>query len=76
MRAINIQSNKEYEVHEPDKYTDKIMPCDYWLETGGHVLLLVEYPYKVERGQEYRTYKIGDKLYQGTWTSSYEELKK
>lgn len=35
MKAINIQSSKEFEAHKPDKYTDKIMPCDYLLEIGG-----------------------------------------
>ena len=76
MKAINLSSGKEYEVHQPDKYTNQVMTADYWTEIDGKTLLLVELNGPVQEGHEYRCYRIENKIYQGIWTNSHDELVK
>lgn len=74
MKATNLSIGKEYEVYLPDKYTNQVMTADYWTEIDGKTLLLVELNEPVQEGHEYRHYKIGEKIYQGIWTNSHDEL--
>lgn len=74
MKATNLLTGKEYEVYLPDKYTNQVMTADYWTEINGKTLLLVELNEPVSKGHEYHYYKINDKIYQGIWTNSHDEL--
>lgn len=47
---------------------------DHWTEIDGKTLLLVELNEPVQEGHEYHCYKIGEKIYQGIWTNSHDEL--
>lgn len=74
MKATNLSSGEEYEVQQADKYTNQVMSADYWTEIANKTLLLVELNEPVEKGHEYRCYKIENKIYQGIWTNSHDEL--
>lgn len=74
MKATNLSSGEEYEVQQADKYTNQVMSADYWTEIDNKTLLLVELNEPVEKGHEYRCYKIENKIYQGIWTNSHDEL--
>lgn len=74
MKATNLLTGKAYEVYLPDKYTNQVMTADYWTEINGKILLLVELNEPVSKGHEYHCYKINDKIYQGIWTNSHDEL--
>ena len=74
MKAINLATGKEYEVYSPDKYTNQVMTADYWTEIDGKTLLLVELNEPVQEGHEYHCYRIENKIYQGIWTNSHDEL--
>lgn len=74
MKAINLATSKEYEVYLPDQYTNQVMTADYWTEIDNKTLLLVELNEPVSKGHEYHCYKIGEKIYQGIWTNSHDEL--
>lgn len=74
MKATNLLTGKEHEVYLPDKFTNQVMTADYWTEINGKALLLVELNEPVSKGHEYHCYKINDKIYQGIWTNSHDEL--